>query len=39
MTIVCNKELQTTLNKELPTCNYDIIALEDYIEKEHYIYD
>ena len=39
MQIVCSKELQADIQKELLTCKYEIIELEDYIEKECYIYD
>lgn len=36
--IVCNKQLKEMLIKELPNCNYNIIDLEKYIEREPFYY-
>ena len=37
--IVCNSQLKERLIKELPNCNYCIIDLEQYIDKEPFYYD
>ena len=37
--IICSKELEPKIKKELPNCNYIIVDLEDYIDKERNIYD
>lgn len=39
MTIICDSQIQKELQKELPTCNYDVVELENYIEKSHIVYD
>ena len=36
--IVCNRQLKEMLIKELPNCNYNIIDLEQYIEREPFYY-
>lgn len=36
--IVCNRQLKEMLIKELPNCNYNIIDLEKYIEREPFYY-
>ena len=36
--IVCNEQLKEMLIKELPNCNYNIIDLEKYIEREPFYY-
>ena len=37
--IVCSKGLEDELKKELPNCNYCVVDLEEYIDKERNIYD
>lgn len=37
--IICSKELEQIIRKELPTANYIVIDLEQYIEKEKRYYD
>lgn len=37
--IVCSTGLKTEIKKELPNCNYNVIDLEEYIDKERNIYD
>lgn len=37
--IVCNSQIKQGLIKELPNCNYDVIDLEKYIDKEPFYYD
>ena len=37
--IVCSKDLEDELKKELPNCNYCVVDLEEYIDKERNIYD
>ena len=37
--IICNKEIENTIRKEIPRANYKIVDLEEYIEKEIKIYD
>ncbi len=37
--IVCNSQVKERLEKELPNCNYNIIDLEKYIDKEPFYYD
>ncbi len=37
--IVCSSQLKERLEKELPNCNYRIIDLEQYIDKESFYYD
>ena len=37
--IVCTSQLKERLEKELPNCNYNIIDLEQYIDKEPFYYD
>ena len=37
--IVCNSQLKERLKKELPNCNYCVIDLEQYIDKELFYYD
>lgn len=39
ITIICNSILQEELQKELPNCNYKIVDLEKYIDKQHIVYD
>lgn len=39
MTIICDNSLEQQLKKELPNCNYLTINMEDYIEKEHIVYE
>lgn len=36
--IVCNRQLKEMLIKEFPNCNYNIIDLEQYIEREPFYY-
>lgn len=38
ITIICDKALQEELQKELPICDYVIVDLEKYIEKENIVY-
>lgn len=38
ITIICDKTLQEELQKELPTCDYIVVDLEQYIEKENVVY-
>lgn len=37
--IICNSELKKEIQKELPTANYIVVNLEDYIDKERNVYD
>lgn len=37
--IVCSSELKEGLQKELPTANYIVVDLEEYIDKELNVYD
>lgn len=37
--IICDRELETELKKELPTVKYTIVNLEEYIDKERNYYD
>ena len=37
--IFCNYEIKEMLVKELPNCNYFVVDLENYIDKEKYVYD
>lgn len=37
--IVCTSELKAELQKELPTANYVVVDLEEYIDKELNVYD
>lgn len=37
--IICSKELEQEIKKELPDANYIIVDLENYIDKERKIYD
>ena len=37
--IMCSSQLKERLEKELPNCNYRIIDLEQYIDKEPFYYD
>lgn len=37
--IICNSELEPEIKKELPTANYIVVDLEDYIDKERNVYD
>lgn len=37
--IVCSAQIKEQLQKELPSCNYVIVNLEDYIDKEYFIYE
>lgn len=37
--IVCSIDIKEQLQKELPTCNYIIVDLDKYIDKEHIVYD
>lgn len=37
--IVCSSELKDGLQKELPTANYIVVDLEEYIDKELNVYD
>ena len=37
--IICNKEIEFKIRKELPNCNYITVDLEKYINKERKIYD
>ena len=37
--IVCSSFLENELKKELPSCNYCIVDIEKYIDKERIIYD
>lgn len=36
--IICNGQVKERLIKELPNCNYCVIDLEQYINKEHFYY-
>ena len=38
-TIICPKEIEELIRNELPTANYVIIELENYIDREIHIYD
>ena len=38
-TIICPKEIEELIRTELPTANYVIIELENYIDREIHIYD
>lgn len=37
--IICNIDLENELKRELPNCNYCIVDMEKYIDKERKIYD
>ena len=37
--IVCNYEIKEMLVKELPNCNYFVVDLENYIDKEKFVYE
>lgn len=37
--IICSAKLKAELIKELPNCNYIVIDLEEYIDKEIFVYD
>lgn len=37
--IICSSQIKEGLIKELPNCNYNIIDLEKYIDKEPFYYD
>ena len=37
--IICTNMVQKELKKYLPNCNYIIIDLEEYIDKEKSVYD
>ena len=37
--IVCSTDLEDELKKELPNCNYCVLNLEEYIDRERNIYD
>ena len=37
--IICSKELESAIRKELPDANYIIVDLENYIDKERKVYD
>lgn len=37
--IICSAETKDELVKELPNCNYIVIDLEEYIDKEIFVYD
>ena len=37
--IICDKQIVKILGKEIPTANFKLINLEEYIEKEIKIYD
>lgn len=37
--IFCNYEIKEMLVKELPNCNYFVVDLENYIDKEKNVYD
>ncbi len=39
MTILCDKTLKEELQRELPNCDYVIIDLEKYVEKDIVMYD
>ena len=37
--IICSNELEEQIKKELPNCNFWVVNLEEYIDKERNIYD
>ena len=37
--IFCNYEIKEMLVKELPNCNYFVVDLENYIDKEKFVYE
>lgn len=37
--IICDKQLEKELKKELPTAKYNVVNLEEYIDKERNYYD
>lgn len=37
--IICNSKVNEMLIKELPNCNYIVVDLENYIDKEKTVYD
>lgn len=37
--IICCKEIEQQLKKELPTANYIVVDMEQYIDKERKVYD
>lgn len=37
--IICSSQLENKIKKELPTARYIIVDLEEYIDKERFIYD
>lgn len=37
--IFCNYEIKELLVKELPNCNYFVVDLENYIDKEKFVYE
>lgn len=36
--IICNKEIKSAIQKELPNCNYTVIDIEKYIDRKPNIY-
>lgn len=39
MTIICTYNLKAKIQKEIPNCDYVITPIENYIEKEHIVYE
>ena len=37
--IICNLQVKEKLIKELPNCNYFVVDMENYIDKEKNVYD
>ena len=37
--VFCNYEIKEMLVKELPNCNYFVVDLENYIDKEKFVYE
>ncbi len=37
--IICDKELENSIKKELPNCNYKVVNLNEYTDRKRFIYE